>query len=80
MDTTILTWINTVVLLATVIPGFIVGLREIRKISTQVSDVATIQRAIFLQLRRQYQDIDKDLGEMDQTLKEVRDSLRGQRS
>jgi len=73
MDIAMLTWINTVVLIATIIPGFIVGLREIRRI-------ADIQRAIFLQLRRQYQDIDKDLREMDQTLKEVRDSLRGQRS
>ena len=70
MDTTILTWINAVVLVATVIPGFIVGLREIRKISTQVSDVAVIQQAIFHQLRHQYQDIDKDLKEIQDLLKE----------
>lgn len=54
-------------------------IRTARDISTMVSDVAAIQRAIFLQLRRQYQDIDRDLKEMDQDLKEVRGLLKGQK-
>jgi hypothetical protein len=62
MDITTLIWINTLVLIVTLIPSAIVGLREVRRI-------ADIQRAIFLQLRRQYQDIDEDL-------QEVRDLLR----
>ena len=56
--------------------GFIaLGVMDVYIIRT-ARDIAAIQRAIFLQLRRQYQDIDKDLKEMDQTLKEMRDLLR----
>ena len=36
----------------------------VSNVAAMVSDVAVIQRAIFLQLRRQYQDIDRDLKEL----------------
>jgi len=45
-------------------------IRTSRDISAMVSDVSAIQRAIFLQLRRQYQDIDRDLKELKDLLQE----------
>jgi hypothetical protein len=53
MDITLLTWINTLVLIGA----------ATYTIRTS-HDIAAIQRAIFLQLRRQYQDIDRDLREL----------------
>lgn len=56
------------VTVAIVVVGFIaLGAMETYAIRAS-RDIAAIQRAIFLQLRRQYQDIDRDLKELDQSL------------
>lgn len=47
----------------------ILGVAEAYIIRTS-NDIAAIQRAIFLQLRRQYQDIDQDLKELRNLLQE----------
>lgn len=73
MDITLLTWINTIFLIAAVV----YTIRLARDISTQVSDVAGIQRAIFLQLRRQYQDIDEDLKALDRDLQNLMQAGKG---
>lgn len=69
MDLAMLTWINTLVIMAVVIIGLVADVYVIRT----SRDVSAIQRAIFLQLRRQYQDIDRDL-------KELRDLLQEQKA
>jgi hypothetical protein len=76
MDLTLLTYLNTVFLVAATVAGLVTGLSEARKIAAMVSDVAAIQRAIFLQLRRQYQDIDEDLKTLDRNLQEVRNLVQ----
>jgi len=50
----------------------VLGVAEAYIIRTS-NDISAIQRAIFLQLRRQYQDIDRDL-------KELRDLLQEQKA
>jgi hypothetical protein len=46
------------------IAGFVYLARIAREISQNTKDISAIQRAIFLQLRKQYQDIDNDLREL----------------
>jgi hypothetical protein len=63
---------NTIMIVgfAAIIIGLaVLGVAEAYIIRTS-HDIAAIQRAIFLQLRRQYHDIDRDLKELKDLLQE----------